>query len=231
MQPHYLSPTLSWAIALTAPYISLLLAQIFIRSGWDFQAALDGLGIAGEFFWPFFVICKLILPWPRPYFLSICEPVQPLIDKMWQALPEFGRTSTIPLNIEVCRDASEEAMTENRYDELRDALTGFPSGRVCTLWIGAWFMTLYLNGKLKTFDSTTSITAWRVLLNMTPFATASALTVLCIEQGPTGYDTNDRLVLLFFRSRMRAAGLQGAIPVSVQLPQQSSTDRGLAVCV
>lgn len=127
--------------------------------------------------------CKLFVLTPKSTFLSICRPVQPLMDALWHAVPEYERTSRIFFDVSICQGMTSEVTVRGpRYWEIHRALTAFPSGRTVTVWLCAWFLSIYWNAKLRPFAGRRSTSLWRVLLVFFPVTVAVAMTAIFISQ-------------------------------------------------
>ncbi|KAL8757526.1 MAG: hypothetical protein Q9199_002169 [Rusavskia elegans] len=179
----------TWAITLILsmfPITLLCITQPFVRSGWDFNAAWNGIGLAGGIFSEVFLFCKLFMITPKSTFLSVCRPVQPMMDQLWRAVPEFQRTSRMFFDVSICQGMTSEVTTHgDRYWEIHNALTAFPSGRVATVWLCGWFLSIYWNAKLRPFTNRRTATLWRILLVFLPLTIAGAMTAIFISQHDT----------------------------------------------
>ncbi|KAI4231251.1 MAG: hypothetical protein LQ349_005725 [Xanthoria aureola] len=176
----------AWAVTLILsifPVTVLCATQPFVRSGWDFMAAWNGIGLAGAILSYVCAFCKLFVLTPKSTFLSICRPVQPMMDALWHAVPEYERTSRIFFDVSICQGMTSEVTVRGpRYWEIHRALTAFPSGRTVTVWLCAWFLSIYWNAKLRPFAGRRSTSLWRVLLVFFPLTVAVAMTAIFISQ-------------------------------------------------
>lgn len=135
-----------------------------------------------------FLFCKLFMITPKSTFLSVCRPVQPMMDQLWRAVPEFQRTSRMFFDVSICQGMTSEVTTHgDRYWEIHNALTAFPSGRVATVWLCGWFLSIYWNAKLRPFANRRTATLWRILLVFLPLTIAMAMTAIFISQHVSRY--------------------------------------------
>lgn len=88
----------------------------------------------------------------------------------------------------ICDDFMvDTSLSGPRYEEIRNALSAFPSGRVGAAWLAAGFLVLYLGNKLKVFDFRNPVNALCVTLTFSPLAVAIILTGIFVMQQVSPY--------------------------------------------
>ncbi|KAG7284542.1 hypothetical protein NEMBOFW57_010920 [Staphylotrichum longicolle] len=176
-----ISPSLSGVLDTVIPIGIMALAQIRIRSFWDFNNAVLGLlysVILGSLFQ---VIIKQLIGGFRPYFLEICQPDI--------SLASSGHNTTglngvgfhqIMYTVEVCTNPDKGA--------LKNAMTSFPSGHATTAFAGYIFLFLWMNAKLKVWSNFQASYYWVAAL-LAPLLGATLMAAcLTIDQAHNWYD-------------------------------------------
>ncbi|KAK4119840.1 acid phosphatase/Vanadium-dependent haloperoxidase [Parathielavia appendiculata] len=175
-----ISPSLSGVISAVIPLGIILLAQVRIRSFWDFNNAVLGLLyslILGSLFQ---VIIKQLIGGFRPYFLAVCQPDISLA-------PTHNNTGLngvgfhqIMYTSEVCTNPDKQA--------IKTAMTSFPSGHSTTAFAGYVFLFLWMNAKLKVWANFQASFYWLAVL-LAPLLGATLMAAcLTVDQAHNWYD-------------------------------------------
>ncbi|KAL8915605.1 MAG: hypothetical protein Q9172_006854 [Xanthocarpia lactea] len=147
-----------WCLTtLVFPCVPLLLSQLFVRSLWDLDAAASGVGIAQMIFTAFATIFRLMHNIPGPTLLTICKPVQALMNQHWSTIPEATRTGIVWFDLRICEGHDEDVLlkhmfTKARAKMLQTAAASFPDSTIGSVFVAGAFLTLYLNAHLKPFN-------------------------------------------------------------------------------
>ncbi|KAL2128912.1 hypothetical protein VTI74DRAFT_8490 [Chaetomium olivicolor] len=175
-----ISPSLSGVIAAVIPIVVILLAQIRIRSFWDFNNAILGLLyslILGSLFQ---VILKQLIGGFRPIFLDVCQPDVSLAKSHNTTGLNAVGFHQIMYTVEVCTNPDKQA--------LKNAMTSFPSGHSTTSFAGYTFLFLWMNAKLKVWANFQASFYWLALL-LAPLLDATLMAAcLTIDQAHNWYD-------------------------------------------
>lgn len=175
-----ISPSLSGVISAVIPIGIILLAQIRIRSFWDFNNAILGLLYSLILSALFQVIIKQLIGGFRPYFLDICQPDISLAAANNQTGLNGVGFHQIMYTSEVCTNPDKQA--------LKTAMTSFPSGHSTSAWAGYFFLFLWMNAKLKVWGNFQSSFHWLALL-MAPLLGATLMAAcLTVDQAHNWYD-------------------------------------------
>lgn len=175
-----ISPTLSGVIAAVIPIGIILLAQIRIRSFWDFNNAILGLLYSLIISSLFQVIIKQLIGGFRPYFLSVCQPDISLATANNATGLNGVGFQQIMYTSEVCTNPDKQA--------LKNAMTSFPSGHATSAWAGYFFLFLWMNAKLKVWGNFQS-GFYSLALLVAPLLGATLLAAcLTVDQAHNWYD-------------------------------------------
>ena len=159
------------------PLLSMLVAQIWVRSFLDFANGCLGLVYALVTGTLFQVVLKKVVGGLRPHFLAVCEPVLPPLDgSSGQGFQ--GIMFTI-----------DQVCTGDK-DKIANAIESFPSGHSNIAWAGLGYLTIYLWAHLGIRSiSRRRPSFWRMLMVVSPvfFATYIAST-LALGYHHHGYD-------------------------------------------
>ncbi|KAJ4286011.1 hypothetical protein N0V88_008164 [Collariella sp. IMI 366227] len=175
-----ISPQLSGVIAAVIPCIIIALAQIRIRSFWDFNNAILGLLysiILGSLFQ---VILKQLIGGFRPTFLDVCQPDISLAQSHNTTGLNGVGFHQIMYTVEVCTNPNKKA--------LKTQMTSFPSGHSTTSFSGYTFLFLWMNAKLKVWTNFQSSFYWLALLLAPVLGATLMAACLTIDQAHNWYD-------------------------------------------
>ncbi|KAH8926813.1 PAP2-domain-containing protein [Atractiella rhizophila] len=133
-----------WLAALLAfiiPFLFFVIAQIRVRSFEDLNTATFGLLYSLVTAAVFQVFLKWLIGGLRPHFLAVCQPdMNRIIDQAGDLLGNgYAR---LYFQRDICT---------GDQNQINDSLESFPSGHSTAAWAGFVFLSLYFNGKLKTF--------------------------------------------------------------------------------
>lgn len=157
------------------PLISMLLAQIWVRSFLDFANGCLGLVYSLVTGTLFQVVLKTVIGGLRPHFLAVCEPVLP---PPGSGVGFQGIMFTVD---QVCTGDDKK---------IKNAMQSFPSGHSNIAWAGLGYLTIYLWAHLGIRSiSRRRPSYWRMLMVVAPvfFATYIAST-LALGYHHHGYD-------------------------------------------
>ncbi|KAK0614721.1 phosphatidic acid phosphatase type 2/haloperoxidase [Immersiella caudata] len=175
-----ISPALSGILSTLVPIAVILVAQIRIRSFWDFNNGVLGVLYSVILSTLFQVIIKIYAGGLRPYFLDICQPDISLA---------AGRNTThlnavgfrqIMYTVDVCTNPDKQA--------LRTAMTSFPSGHATSAFAGYIFLFLWMNAKLKVWSNAQTSFYWLALLMVPLLGAVLMACALSITQDHHWYD-------------------------------------------
>lgn len=166
-----MSSLLAALLALLIPLAIIILAQFRIRSFWDLNNAILGLGYAIVLSSAFQVTLKWLVGGLRPNFYDVCDPFLYKVGDGFQSYM-FDR--------DVCQNQDKRAVD--------DALQSFPSGHTSTMFAGMVFLFLYLNAKLKVF-SNYQTSLWKLVLLFLPLLAATIVGgLLTVDETHNWYD-------------------------------------------
>ena len=175
-----ISPSLSGVIDTVIPLGIIALAQIRIRSFWDFNNAVLGLLYAVILSSLFQVIIKQLIGGFRPYFLDVCQPDISLARSHNTTGLNAVGFHQIMYTVEVCTNPDKNA--------LKNAMTSFPSGHATTSFAAYVFLFLWMNAKLKVWANFQASFYWVAAL-LAPLLGATLMAAcLTIDQAHNWYD-------------------------------------------
>lgn len=169
--------TVAGILCTAIPLLSMLIAQIWIRSFLDFANGSLGLVYALVTGTLFQVVLKKVIGGLRPHFLAVCEPVLPPLDGS-SGVGYQGIMFTID---QVCTGDKSK---------INNAIESFPSGHSNIAWAGLGYLSIYLWAHLGIRSlSRRRPSFWRMLMVIAPvfFATYIAST-LALGYHHHGYD-------------------------------------------
>ncbi|ETN43565.1 uncharacterized protein HMPREF1541_02724 [Cyphellophora europaea CBS 101466] len=143
------------------PILSMLIAQIWIRSFLDFANGCLGLVYALVTGTLFQVVLKKVIGGLRPHFLAVCEPVLP---------PRDGSSG---VGFQGLMFTVDQVCTGDK-DKIANAIESFPSGHSNIAWAGMGYLAIYLWAHLGIRSvSMRRPSFWRMLMVIAPmwFAT------------------------------------------------------------
>jgi membrane-associated phospholipid phosphatase len=175
-----ISPSLSGVISAVIPIGIMLLAQLRIRSFWDFNNSVLGLLyslILGSLFQ---VVIKQLIGGFRPIFLDVCRPdISRAATHNVTGLNGVG-FHQIMYTVEVCTNPDKQA--------LKNAMTSFPSGHATTAFAAYVFLFLWMNAKLKVWANFQASFYWLAAL-LAPLLGATLMAAcLTVDQAHNWYD-------------------------------------------
>ncbi|PSN74543.1 PAP2-domain-containing protein [Corynespora cassiicola Philippines] len=136
--PEYVSTGQSAVMSFFLPAIIIgLLGMHKVRSFWDTNAALMGLGYALSTASLFQVLIKIFIGGLRPHFIDVCKPQIP------SNMTGVGPGHVYFHALQIC--------TAKKNHKLSDAQMSFPSGHSAAAFGGFGFLALYLGSKLGVF--------------------------------------------------------------------------------
>ncbi|KAL2267995.1 hypothetical protein VTJ83DRAFT_2841 [Remersonia thermophila] len=151
-----ISPTLSGVLSSVIPIAVIALAQLRIRSFWDFNNAILGVLYSLALGALFQAVVKVLVGSYRPYWLDVCQPdVSRAAANNDTGLNGVGFRQ-IMFTPTVCTNTDTRA--------LRNAMTGFPSGHATAGFAGYTFLFLWMNAKLKVWADFQAGFYWLALL-------------------------------------------------------------------
>ena len=175
-----ISPSLSGVLDTVIPLGIMALAQIRIRSFWDFNNAVLGLLYAVILSSLFQVIIKQLIGGFRPYFLDVCQPDISLARSHNTTGLNAVGFHQIMYTVEVCTNPDKNA--------LKNAMTSFPSGHATTSFAAYVFLFLWMNAKLKVWANFQASFYWVAAL-LAPLLGATLMAAcLTIDQAHNWYD-------------------------------------------
>ncbi|KAI6265698.1 hypothetical protein MCOR23_005099 [Pyricularia oryzae] len=143
--PHRPQIVPNWAATMAAmffPILVMALAQIRVRSFWDFSNGVIGLLNALVLS----TFCQILLKWLigglRPNFYDTCKPDLSLAASRNESGTEGIGYGGIMYTTKIC--------TGDKKD-IDNALESWPSGHTTAAFAGFVYLSLYLNAKLKVF--------------------------------------------------------------------------------
>jgi diacylglycerol diphosphate phosphatase / phosphatidate phosphatase len=159
------------------PIVSMLIAQVWVRSFLDLANGCLGLVYALVTGTLFQVVLKKVIGGLRPHFLAVCEPLLPPLDGS-SGVGFQGIMFTI-----------DQVCTGDK-DKIDNAIESFPSGHSNIAWAGLGYLAIYLWAHLGIRSiSRRRPSFWRMLMVISPmfFATYIAST-LALGYHHHGYD-------------------------------------------
>ncbi|KAF8709219.1 Acid phosphatase-like protein, partial [Rhizoctonia solani] len=126
-------------LAILIPTLFFIIAQIRVRSFYDFNTAFWGVIWAIASTTLFQVFIKTLIGGFRPHFLSVCNPD---LSRIGSGTGFQG----IMYDISICSPDANKA-------HLRDATKSFPSGHTTAAAAGYVYLSLYFNAKMKIFSN------------------------------------------------------------------------------
>lgn len=158
----------------------MALAQMRIRSFWDFNNAVLGLLYSVILASLFQVVIKQLIGGFRPMWLTVCQP-DPTLAKTHNATGLNGvGFHQIMYTVEVCTNPDKKA--------LKTAMTSFPSGHATTAFSCFVFLFLWMNAKLKVWANFQASFYWLAAL-LAPLLGASLMAAcLTVDQAHNWYD-------------------------------------------
>jgi len=167
-------------IAVFAPFIVVWIMNIFVvHSFWDVNNACMGTVVSVMTGCVIQIIIKLVVVGLRPHFLTVCNPMSPS-EALAQGVHPKGGFGGLYYNVDVCREKDAK--------KLANAMQSFPSGHSSAAWAGLFYLTLYLNGKLKPF-SNYHPSWWKFLAVVAPMVAATLLVgSLTLDMSHNWYD-------------------------------------------
>lgn len=175
-----ISPALSAVLSAIVPIAVIALAQIRIRSFWDANNAIFGLLYAIIIGSLFQVVVKQLIGGFRPYFLEVCQPdLSRATAHNATGLNGVG-FHQVMYSVDVC--------TNTNVDQLKNAMTSFPSGHSTAAFAGYIFLFLWMNAKLKVWANFQT-SFWALALLFAPLLGAVLIAAsLTIDQAHNWYD-------------------------------------------
>ena len=140
------------------PILFIFLAQIRVRSFWDVNNGVLGVLYSLITAAVFQVFLKWLIGGLRPHFLAACQP------KIPEGVVGNGFQNVM----------FDRSICTGDLDTIDDSLESFPSGHSTAAFAGFVFLSLYLNGKLKTF-SNYHPAMWKLLLTWAPILGATLI--------------------------------------------------------
>ncbi|KAK4031459.1 lipid phosphate phosphatase 1 [Parachaetomium inaequale] len=175
-----ISPSLSGVICTIIPIGIMALAQLRIRSFWDFNNAVLGLLYSLILSSLFQVIIKTLIGGFRPIFLDVCRP-DPSLAQSHNATGLNGvGFHSVMYTSEVCTNPDKDAV--------KNAMTSFPSGHATTAFAAYVFLFLWMNAKLKVWANFHATFYWLAAL-LAPLLGATLMAAcLTVDQAHNWYD-------------------------------------------
>jgi membrane-associated phospholipid phosphatase len=175
-----ISPSLSGVIDTIIPIGIMALAQLRIRSFWDFNNAVLGLLYSLILSSLFQVIIKTLIGGFRPIFLDVCQP-DPSLAQSRNATGLNGvGFHQVMYTSEVCTNPDKDA--------IKNAMTSFPSGHATTAFASYVFLFLWMNAKLKVWANFHATFYWLAAL-LAPLLGATLMAAcLTVDQAHNWYD-------------------------------------------
>ncbi|KAH6844555.1 phosphatidic acid phosphatase type 2/haloperoxidase [Chaetomium sp. MPI-CAGE-AT-0009] len=175
-----ISPSLSGVICTVIPIGIMALAQLRIRSFWDFNNSVLGLLYSLILSSLFQVIIKVLIGGFRPIFLDVCQPDPSLArSRNTTGLNGVGFHSVM-YTVEVCTNPDKNA--------IKNAVTSFPSGHATTAFSSYIFLFLWMNAKLKVWANFHASFYWLAALLAPLLGTTLMAACLTIDQAHNWYD-------------------------------------------
>ena len=167
-------------IAIFVPFIAVWIMNIFVvHSFWDVNNACIGTVVAVMTGCIIQIIIKLVVVGLRPHFLTVCNPMSPS-EALAQGVHPKGGFGGLYYTVDVCREKDAK--------KLANAMQSFPSGHSNAAWAGLFYLSLYLNGKLKPF-SNYHPSWWKFLSVIAPMVLATLLVgSLTLDMSHNWYD-------------------------------------------
>jgi len=171
----------SGIIAALVPISVILVAQLRVRSFWDFNNGAMGVGYALLLGSVFQVVVKVLVGGLRPYFLDVYRPD---VSRAATTHDTTGLNGVgfrqIMYTADVCSNPDRAAV--------RGAMMSFPSGHATAAFAGLGFLFLWMNAKLKVWSNyRTSI--WSLALLFAPLLGAVLQAcVLTVDRAHHWYD-------------------------------------------
>ncbi|KAF8470701.1 phosphatidic acid phosphatase type 2/haloperoxidase, partial [Kalaharituber pfeilii] len=134
-------------------------------SFWDVNNAWIGVVMSVMTACVIQIIIKLVVVGLRPHFLTVCNPMSPSEAAAAGVQPKGG-FGGLYYTTDVCRETDAK--------KLANAMQSFPSGHAAAAWTGLFYLSLYLNGKLKPF-SNYHPSWWKFLAFLAPMVAATLL--------------------------------------------------------
>jgi len=171
-----LSSAVVGCIAVFVPLGIFTIAQWWLRSFWDWDAAVIGLLHSILLATLFQVVLKVMIGSLRPNFLDVCQPylnasISP---------PQGNGFQNIMYPTSIC--------TQTNKASLRNAMTSFPSGHSAAGLAASVYLSLWLNAKLKVWANRRP-EIWRVTVTAVPILLAGInCGLLNVDRMHHGYD-------------------------------------------
>lgn len=186
--PQFASPKMSQhipivadaLIALFTPFIVVWIMNIYVvHSFWDVNNACIGTVVSVMTGCVIQIIIKLVVVGLRPHFLTVCNPMSPS-EALAQGVHPKGGFGGLYYTVDVCREKDGK--------KLANAMQSFPSGHSSAAFGGLFYLSLYLNGKLKPF-SNYHPSWWKFLSVIAPIIIAILLVgSLTLDMSHNWYD-------------------------------------------
>lgn len=169
--------TVAGILCTAIPLLSMLIAQIWIRSFLDFANGCLGLVYALVTGTLFQVILKKVVGGLRPHFLAVCEPVLPPRD----GSSGVGYQGIMFTVAQVCTGDT---------NKINNAIESFPSGHSNIAWAGLGYLTIYLFTHLGIRSITRRRPSfWRMCMVVAPMFFATYIcSTLVLGYHHHGYD-------------------------------------------
>jgi membrane-associated phospholipid phosphatase len=180
MRGWIISAPLSGVLSALVPVVVIALAQLRIRSFWDFNNAVLGLLYSIVLATLFQVIIKMLIGGFRPYWLTICQPDISLAQSHNATGLNGVGFHQIMYTAEVCTNPNKKA--------LKSAMTSFPSGHSTTAFAGLVFLFLWMNAKLKVWANFQASFYWLALLLAPLLGAVLMAACLTVDQAHNWYD-------------------------------------------
>ncbi|KAK3983885.1 phosphatidic acid phosphatase type 2/haloperoxidase [Cladorrhinum sp. PSN332] len=175
-----IAPELTGVVSTLIPLGIILIAQLRIRSFWDLNNAVFGLLYSLILSALFQVILKQLIGGFRPYFLTICQPDISLARSNNATGLNGVGFQQIMYTSEICTNPNKE--------ELKTAMTSFPSGHATSAFAGYIYLFLWMNAKLKVWSNFQASFYWLAAL-LAPLLGATLLAAcLTVDQAHNWYD-------------------------------------------
>ncbi|KAK4222667.1 lipid phosphate phosphatase 1 [Podospora fimiseda] len=173
-------PELTGVVSTLIPLVIISIAQLRIKSFWDFNNAVFGLLYSLILSALFQVILKMLIGGFRPYFLSVCQPDISLASSNNATGLNGVGFQQIMYTSEICTNPDKA--------ELKTAMTSFPSGHATSAFAGYIYLFLWMNAKLKVWSNFQASFYWLAAL-VAPLLGATLLAAcLTIDQAHNWYD-------------------------------------------
>ncbi|ROT42016.1 acid phosphatase/Vanadium-dependent haloperoxidase [Sodiomyces alkalinus F11] len=174
------SPLLTGILCSVIPMSVILLSQFRVRSFWDANNGIMGLGLALLMGIVSKLLIKHLVGGFRPSFLQVCMPDTSLAAaRNASGLNGVGFQQAF-YTADICTQPDKGA--------LKVAMTSFPSGHTTVASAGFGFLYLYLNGKLKVISASRP-RLWTAVLLVLPLLAAFLMgAILTVDRAHHWYD-------------------------------------------